>query len=651
MKYRAEVDGLRAVAILPVIFFHAGFQLFEGGFVGVDVFFVVSGYLITTIILSDLNNKNFSIVTFYERRARRIMPALFFVMICCLPFAWAWLLPHHYKDFSESLIAVSFFSSNVLFWREAGYFGVASEFKPLLHTWSLAVEEQYYLLFPLFLMALWKLRKRWILGALTFVGVISLAAAQWGAYINPSATFFLLPTRAWELVVGALIAFYFLYCHEHAKGMEQCKNTRQVFSAVGLIMILYSVFAFDKSTPFPSFYALLPTIGTGFIIVFATPETTVGRLLSTKIMVGIGLISYSAYLWHQPLFVFARHRSLGNPSISLLLGLSAFSILLAFISWRYVESPFRNKKIVNRKGIFTFSIVGSVFFATIGLAGHRLVGYNNFFGKDKTDYLNYFENSKPDLKYFEKIKLFERYRNQCNFLDVNKWRNNNTTIVPVDKIADECHIRNPDKKYAVLIWGDSHAQQLYYGLNEFLPDNWQILQVATTGVYPKINAKKNKNDIREYSNWFAYETVKTTKPDVVVIAQNDKHNINDMSEIDKTLKDIGIKKVIFVGPSPHWVKSLPEIIAQFLWNRPPQKTYFGIDENIIKLDKAINNELQGDGSPEYISIIDTFCDEGGCKVYFGENLKTGISTWDYGHLTPVASLHFAKEALAKKITQ
>lgn len=210
IKYRREIDGLRAIAVLAVILFHAGFKAFGGGFVGVDVFFVISGYLITTIILSDMSRQKFSIVTFYERRARRILPALFFVMLCCVPFAWMWLRPVDFKSFSESLVAVSAFSSNILFWRESGYFGTASELKPLLHTWSLAVEEQYYVLFPLFLMALWKLRKRRVFGTLLLGGVLSLIAAQWGAYHKPSAAFYLLPTRAWELAMGALIAFYFI---------------------------------------------------------------------------------------------------------------------------------------------------------------------------------------------------------------------------------------------------------------------------------------------------------------------------------------------------------------------------------------------------------------------------------------------------------
>jgi peptidoglycan/LPS O-acetylase OafA/YrhL len=375
MKYRREIDGLRAVAVLPVIFFHAGFEAFGGGFVGVDVFFVISGYLITTIILAEKEKGTFSLVNFYERRARRILPALFFVMICCLPFAWFWLMPDQLEEFSKSLLYISSFISNFLFWKKSGYFDTAAELKPLLHTWSLAVEEQYYMLFPLFLMLLWKLRKRWMVGSLFVVAVASLALAQWGAYHRPAATFYLLPARFWELAIGALISFYFYYKKNNVNIITANKTVNETLSLVGISMICYSIIAFDKSTPFPSFYALFPTIGTGLIIVFTNSKTFVGRFLGTKVMVGIGLISYSAYLWHNPLFVFARHQSLTEPSTTILIVMSALSIVLAYFSWRYIEIPFRNKDRFKRKNIFSYSLVGSVAFIAIGMIGYKNDGF------------------------------------------------------------------------------------------------------------------------------------------------------------------------------------------------------------------------------------------------------------------------------------
>lgn len=219
MKYRSEIDGLRAVAVLPVIFFHANFDFFSGGFIGVDVFFVISGYLITTIILTEKEAGKFTITNFYERRARRILPALFFIMFSCLPFAWYWMLPTQLKDFAQSLSAVSLFSSNLLFWKESGYFDVAAELKPLLHTWSLAVEEQYYVLFPLFILLMWRFGKRLMVTMLALIGLTSIILAQWGTVNHPSATFYLLPTRLWELLIGSLTAFYLL--HESKTQLER----------------------------------------------------------------------------------------------------------------------------------------------------------------------------------------------------------------------------------------------------------------------------------------------------------------------------------------------------------------------------------------------------------------------------------------------
>ena len=403
MKYRAEIDGLRALAVLPVILFHAGFEWFSGGFIGVDVFFVISGYLITTIIISEMAEGKFSIVNFYERRARRILPALFFVMAACLPFAWLWLEPNDLKDFGKSLVAVSTFSSNILFWREMGYFDGAAELKPLLHTWSLAVEEQYYILFPIFLMFTWRLGIKWVLILLSVVFFISLGVAQWGAYNKPTASFFLLPTRGWELLIGVFAAFYLKY-KTHLKS----HILNQVLSLLGFGMIIYSIVEFDKTTPFPSLYALIPTIGTGLLILCAVPKTLVYKLLSLKFVVGTGLISYSAYLWHQPLLAFARHRSFGEISELILITLCVMSLVMAWFSWRFVEKPFRSKTKVNRKSIFKFSIIFTLFFLITGLWLHQSNGALKYYPKEKQQVLGSFiDDTRDVLKIYGQIKLLE----------------------------------------------------------------------------------------------------------------------------------------------------------------------------------------------------------------------------------------------------
>ena len=366
MKYRAEIDGLRALAVVPVILFHAGFGLFSGGYVGVDVFFVISGYLITTILIEDLENQRFSLVSFYERRARRILPALFFVMFVCILFAWMWMLPSQIKDFLQSLVAVSLFASNVLFWRESGYFDAAAEEKPLLHTWSLAVEEQYYVLFPIFLFLAWRYGKNRVFWMIVAMASISLLLSEWGWRNKANANFYLAPTRAWELFAGSIAAFIV-----QKNGVQ--KNN--FLALLGLAAITFSIFAYDERTPFPSVYALVPVLGVVLLVLYANKETFVAKLLSTKMFVGMGLISYSAYLWHQPLFAFARIRSLEHPSLFLMSVLCLTSMLFAYFSWRFIEKPFRRPQIVSRKFIFLASFIGIFTFIAIGSAGYFTNGF------------------------------------------------------------------------------------------------------------------------------------------------------------------------------------------------------------------------------------------------------------------------------------
>jgi peptidoglycan/LPS O-acetylase OafA/YrhL len=370
LKYRAEIDGLRALAVVPVILFHAGFELFSGGFVGVDVFFVISGYLITTILIEDLESQRFSLVNFYERRARRILPALFFVMFVCIPFAWMWMYSAQMKDFSQSLVAVSLFASNILFWREFGdYFDTAAEEKPLLHTWSLAVEEQYYVLFPIFLILAWRFGKNRVFWMIVVMAAISLLLSEWGWRNKATANFYLAPTRAWELFAGSITAFIV---------QKQGVQKNNALALLGLSAIVFSVFFYDETIPFPSVYALVPVLGVVLLVLYADKETLVAKFLSTKVFVGIGLISYSAYLWHQPLFVFARILSEKDPTVLLMGTLSMLSIALAFLSWRFIEKPFRRSEIVSRMHIFLASLIGMSFFLSVGLMGHYKDGYFNY---------------------------------------------------------------------------------------------------------------------------------------------------------------------------------------------------------------------------------------------------------------------------------
>jgi peptidoglycan/LPS O-acetylase OafA/YrhL len=358
LTYRREIDGLRAVALLPVLLFHAGFSWAPGGFVGVDVFFVISDFLITSIIVSEMQSGTFTIARFYELRARRILPALSVVMIACLPFAWLWMLPEDARSFGDSLLAVSAFGSNVLFFFTSGYFDTTAELKPLLHTWSLAVEEQYYILFPLLVMLTW----RWGRGVLTalfiLLGLISFGLAVYSVNEHAAFAFYMLPTRGWEIMIGACLAL--------VPVRRQAGWIFELAGLTGLALIAMAVWAFDRTTPFPGAAALVPTCGAALLIACASPQTVSGRLLGSRALVGIGLVSYSAYLWHQPLLAFARHRSSGEPPPALLAALLVVALILAWATWACVEAPTRNRQRVPLNRLAWLLSVGWLAIAAAG---------------------------------------------------------------------------------------------------------------------------------------------------------------------------------------------------------------------------------------------------------------------------------------------
>lgn len=372
MRYRPEIDGLRAIAVVAVILFHAGFALFSGGFVGVDMFFVISGFLITSIIVEDLKAGRFSVVRFYERRARRILPALFTVMAACVPLAYSLLSPDDLKDFAQSLAAICLFASNVLFWGESGYFDTQAELKPLLHTWSLAVEEQFYVVFPLLLLAAWRLRRGVLLALIGVLTVVSFFTSVDEVRNFPSAAFYLLPSRAWQLLVGALAAFVADRWPSSALRQPAVRLVGEALGWGGMAMILLALFMFDERTPFPGLNAALPTLGTAMVLLGASDRTSVGQMLAWRPLVGLGLISYSAYLWHQPLFAFTKHALLADLPADLAIVLCAVTIVLAYLSWRYIEQPFRDRILISRSTVLALSAAGMAVFVGLGFIGHRM---------------------------------------------------------------------------------------------------------------------------------------------------------------------------------------------------------------------------------------------------------------------------------------
>ncbi len=450
-KYRPEIDGLRALAVIPVILFHAGFSLFSGGFIGVDIFFVISGYLITQIIAAEIKSNSFTFARFYERRARRILPALFLVLSTCTLISWFWLLPRDMKSFSESLMSVLGFLSNVYFKKTTSYFDEASELKPLLHTWSLAVEEQYYLLFPFVLIFAMRKGMGRVLLSIGVLFIASLALSQWWVIHKPTSAFYLLWSRFWELLVGAAIA---LYLHQGPK--KQFKSSISESGAtLGLGLVLYAIFAFTKDTPFPGYWALIPVLGAGLIITFAHPQTHVGQLLARPSWVAMGLISYSAYLWHQPLFAFARHRADANPSIMLYMALILISFALAYLSWRFVETPFRKPLHFSRQKIVRYFSALFVLLFIFGWLGKKSNGFS-----DRANLLETHSGSTGHWDFYYDLSQFPMCTpealaaNSLYYEDLARCRQSKANTAP-----------------QIALIGDSHAEHLFPGLAKALPQH------------------------------------------------------------------------------------------------------------------------------------------------------------------------------------
>lgn len=630
MDYRREIDGLRAYAVLPVIFFHGGLPLFSGGFVGVDVFFVVSGYLITSIILADLRDGTFSLLGFFERRARRILPALFLVSFVSLPVAWLWIFPSDAKEYSQSLIAVSLFASNIFFWIQSGYFDTAGELKPLLHTWSLAVEEQYYLMFPAFLLLIWRFGKSRVTIILAMIAGLSFGLAEWGSIYKPAATYYLLPTRGWELLIGVLAAFHqFGDNHTCRTGTRRNPLTDECLSLGGLLLITYSVFSFDKDTPFPGRYALLPTLGTACVILFAHQGTFVGRLLGSKLLVGVGLVSYSAYLWHQPLFAFARLLGNGEPNPAEILALSAMALILAYASWHYVESPFRKAGRIGTRALVMSSIL-----CTMGLISAGA------YGSFKDGFLDRLTSDEKRIYALVQYDYSGVYRSGTCFLGKAQ---------SYTDFSPEC-APAANSPQTSIIWGDSHAAALSSGLRALIPG---IAQYTASGCPPLVGMHVGSRGQCKEVNDFVLREVIRTRPASIYLHAN--WLLVKGPELAESLRNtLGAvrrvspgTKIIVVGGVPQWVPNLPTVLLRkHLTAVEPQFVRTPLYKDLETLDLALRAAAESSGAL-FLSPLRELCGDTGCQVVTGFNGGFWLVAWDYAHLTEAGSLLLATRLLGR----
>jgi peptidoglycan/LPS O-acetylase OafA/YrhL len=605
MKYRPDIDGLRAIAVLAVVFFHADLIIFGGGFVGVDVFFVISGYLITTLITQEIKEGRFSLIGFYERRARRILPALFTVILVSLAIAPMALTPGRLAEFGESVVATTLFSSNILFWLQAGYFDAPAEFKPLLHTWSLAVEEQFYIVFPLALLLVARFAGgRW----LTFiicVGLVSFVLSSWSAVYNPSAAFYLPQSRIWELLLGSLLAL---------RLFPPIRSTvaREIAAVAGIALIGWGIFSFTSTTPFPGANAAFPCLGAGLLIhTGGSPGSSwVNRILSLRIPVWVGLISYSLYLWHWPAFVFARAlvpRDLTGLETAAVIG---FSFVAALLSWRLVEQPFRGgKAILSRPALFS----GAGGFATVivafGVVGSAADGW------------------QPG-RFAQTVAGNNLHNDHYNYRTCLLGRNQRAQTWQ----AQSCFINDGAPQNA-LLWGDSFAAHYVPGL-ESNRGAWShnILQYTAGTCAPVLGwdpliapncAAFNRNAVDIIDEYDIETVILAAQWNVAFDMGLAPENI---SQTIQQLRDLGVK-VILIGQSPVFRADVDWLVSRGKF----------ADRAPIEFDANINRQIQR-YSPNavFIDPLPFLCDGPTCRFRTDDRAFFG----DSSHLTVFGSEWF-----------
>ncbi len=616
VKYRPDIDGLRAVAVLLVLAYHVGIYRLRGGFVGVDVFFVISGYLISSIILSDLDSSRFSIVSFYERRVRRIFPALFVMLFVTAVLAYKFFLPSEFVDFGKSLLASTFSFSNLYFLHQSGYFDAPAAMKPLLHTWSLAVEEQFYVFLPLFLLGTRKFfpsKQRLII---IFVAILSFSVSAVGAFRNHDATFYLAHTRAWELLLGTLLAMDFF---------PAITGTvwRNVVSLCGATFILLAGLLFNSATPFPGAAALLPCVGAALIIAAGkSGKTVVGQVLSSRPVVFVGMISYSLYLWHWPLIVFQGADGLLiqglSPKLTKLVVIAA-SFVLGTLSWRFVEQPFRARRFgISRANIFRLASAAAIVLLIVGIGILATNGFPSRYPEDAVKVASFLENTDA--------KTDVQYRVGACFLTS---KDTFKDFKPSVCLQESSRMRND------LLIGDSHAAQLWFGLSSVFTDV-NLMQATASGCKPTLDQSGSvEPKCSQLMEYIFSDYLKTHHVDTLIIAA--RWDSGDLTPLQHTLAwahSQGMEVVLF-GPIVQYDSALPRLLAMSIRSNDATIPALHRVAFYERLDADMSKLAQTDPGVRYISYFKMLCRQSDCLEYAGAGVPLQS---DYGHLTSVGSV-------------
>ena len=600
-RYRPDIDGLRAVAILSVLTYHANPALLRGGFCGVDIFFVISGYLITLIIASTLAADRFRFRDFYSRRVARIFPALLLVLLACYAVGWWNLIDVEYQELGKEIAAAAGFVANLVLWHDVGYFDGAARTKPLLHLWSLGVEEQFYLFWPFALW--WTRRVRWRASHVTLgIGLASFAANLWMLRHSPAADFYSPFTRFWELMAGAWLA---LRHHESAASIE----ARDRLAALGAVLILGSLTLLRHET-FPGWQAVFPVTG-ATLLVSAGPQAWFNRhVLAHRALVGIGLISFSLYLWHWPLLVFADAIDGSWPHGSTLAELIAASFVLAWLTYMLVETPMR------RPGWRGRVVIG----AMTAMLATGFVGY-------KTD-------TRKGLG-FRLDAMAEKFvAVEDNGQTVAAWRDDSCFLERDGQhFGTQC--ADPGTLPVVVLWGDSHAAQFYPGLRSLQKDyRFRIAQYTTSGCIPAVDTSDPRPLCRS-DNATAIAAIATLRPNLVVLSAS--WTMADLSRLSATilhLRNIGAHRIVLIGPTPRWNQMLPKLYFLY-WRkhhgRLPRTSRFGLVSDVAPLDVAARGVARR-LHVTYLSPYAALCNADGCATRIGSG-RGIITTFDDSHLT------------------